>query len=145
VFLTIYAACGNVSRAARAALIGRSTHYLWLKQDAAYAAAHAVADEEASDVIAAEIWRRAVHGVTKPMVSAGEIVCYVQEYSDTLLLALAAARMPEKYRRHRLEHSGRIEGAVSGASLVEQAEALAKLPQERRDQLRAILDEAGLA
>jgi len=46
----------------------------------------------------------------KPMISKGEIVTYVQEYSDTLMLALLAGRRPEKYAKQRLEHSGRIDG-----------------------------------
>jgi hypothetical protein len=145
-FLTVYEVSGNVKHAARLAGIDRGTHYNWLKKDAAYGAAFLVAEEEASDTIRAEIWRRATHGVTKPMVSAGEIVCYVQEYSDTLLLALAASRMPAEFSRTRIEHSGRIDGgAAGGASMIEQAEALAKLPQSDRDTLRAIMVKAGLA
>jgi hypothetical protein len=142
VFLEVYVASGNISRACREIRLGRRTHYDWIKKDPAYAAAYAEAEEDAADVLLGEAWRRAVHGVTRPMVSQGVIVCYVQDYSDTLLLALLAARRPHEFGKCRLEHSGEAGG---GASTLEQAWALTKLSKEDRDQLKALMAKAGLA
>lgn len=74
------------------------------------------AREEAVDNLAAEIWRRAVQGVEVPVFYQRQM-CYQKEfdpqtgqmrttrkpltirrYSDTLLMFLANAEMPEKYR-----------------------------------------------
>jgi len=74
------------------------------------------------------------------MVSKGGVVCYVQEYSDTLMQTLLAARRPEKCGKQRLEHSGRVDSL----SIHAEAEALRKLNPENRAQLRALLDEAGI-
>jgi hypothetical protein len=90
-FLTVFAACGNISHACRQIGANRATHYDWLAADPDYAVAFAEADEEATETLEAEAWRRAEHGVTKPIVSKGAVVCYVQQYSDMLMLALAGS------------------------------------------------------
>ena len=82
---------GNVSAAARAAGIGRRTHYCWLDDDPRYVLAVEQAMEEAADVLEAVARKRAVHG------------------SDLLLIFLLKAIRPEKFReRHHMEHAGDI-------------------------------------
>jgi hypothetical protein len=59
----------------------------------------------AADRLEAEAWRRAVDGVSEPLVSAGKLVCdadglpmVIQRYSDNLLALLLRAHGPEKFR-----------------------------------------------
>jgi hypothetical protein len=111
-----------------------------LAADLEYPSAFAEAAEEATETLEAEAWRRAEHGVTKPIVSNGRVVCYVQQYSDMLMLALLAARRPEKYGKQRVEYSGRVDSRT----IREEAEALRKLSPAERAQMRALLDKAGL-
>jgi hypothetical protein len=54
-------------RACEATKVGRSSHYRWLKRDAEYREAFAVAKEEVADLLEAEAFRRAVEGVEKPV------------------------------------------------------------------------------
>ncbi len=56
------------------------------------------AHAEACDALASEARRRAVEGVLKPVYYKGKLVGFIREYSDTLLMFLMKAAMPEKYR-----------------------------------------------
>ncbi len=96
-FLAAYAACANVRLAARLARCARSQHYWWLRQPA-YAEAFAEARAEACEALESEAWRRAVEGVVRPVYYRGKVVGTVREYSDTLLIFLMKAAMPQKYR-----------------------------------------------
>ena len=78
-FLTAFARLGTVRAATQAVKVARRSHYYWLAHPE-YAAAFHDAQEEVVDLLAAEARRRAV------------------EYSDTLLMFLLKAEMPEKYR-----------------------------------------------
>jgi hypothetical protein len=104
-FLAALAKTGNVTVAARMAKIDRGTHYDWLKEDPEYKAASEDAIEQAADVLEEEAVRRAVKGVKRPVYQGGELVGYVQEYSDTLLIFLLKGNKPAKFRE-RYEHSG---------------------------------------
>jgi hypothetical protein len=97
-FLAAFAERGNVRLACQAAKVGRSSHYVWLKADADYAARFQEAQAEAVDVLEAEAHRRAVQGVKRPVYQGGKRVGYVQEYSDVLLIFLLKAARPETYR-----------------------------------------------
>ena len=57
--------------------------------------AHAVA----CDTIEAEMRRRAIDGVDKPVFYKGQQCGTVKEYSDMLLAMLANGAMPEKYKQ----------------------------------------------
>lgn len=96
-FLAAYAEAGNVKKAAELSDVHRSTHYDWLGADAEYAAAFALADEDAGDNLEAEARRRAVEGVPEPVYYQGDVVGTVQKYSDTLLIFLLKGTRPEKY------------------------------------------------
>jgi argininosuccinate synthase len=92
-FLAAYAKCGNVTVAAEQAEISRKAHYEWMQADPIYAEWFEDAHEEAIQRMEAEARRRAVEGVMKPVFYKGEIVGYVNEYSDNLLMFnLKAAR-----------------------------------------------------
>lgn len=106
--LAALAKTGNVTQAARAAKVGRATHYEWLAEDPEYASAAAGAMEEAADLLEAEAQRRAVTGVLEPVFHQGKKVATVRKYSDTLLIFLLKGAKPEKYKE-RTELSGRLD------------------------------------
>jgi len=96
-FLTKLAETCNVSESARVAGIARRTVYEWREVDPAFAAAWAIAEEEAADKLEREAWRRGVEGTDKPVVYQGEITDTYKEYSDRMLEILLKAHRPEKF------------------------------------------------
>ena len=88
-----------IKRACKVAGVGRSSHYEWMEANPEYLRAFEDAQEDAADNLEAEVYRRAVKGVRKPIgwykgVAGG----YVREYSDLLLMFVLKALRPEKYR-----------------------------------------------
>lgn len=107
VFIAKLTSSGNVSAAAREAGISRRAAYDRRDDDPAFAAAWSDALEEATDALEEEARRRAVEGTEKPLLYKGEVVGYIQEYSDTLMTLLLKAHRPEKYRERKgVEVSG---------------------------------------
>lgn len=114
VFLHEFAIRANLTSACRAAGIDRSTAYDWQERDEAFSFRYKQAEAEANDVLRAAIFQRAVQGVEKPLHYQGRVVqrkvidpetgkdryvdVTVREYSDTLLIFLAKARMPSEFR-----------------------------------------------
>lgn len=131
-FLAAYAECGSISQAARAAGIGRITHYNWLTADAdgTYREAFENARREACEVLETEARRRAVNGLDDPVIYQGKLMgvwvdaqgnvvaenapgstlipLTVKKYSDILLITLLNANLPEKFR-HRVDHTGKVD------------------------------------
>lgn len=118
-FLAAYATCGNITTAAEAAKIDRTTYYVWTENDPDFVTAANFAREEAADRLEEEARRRAAEGFNEPVFYQGEQVGAVRRYSDTLLIFLLKGARPEKYAdRHEVsgrnggpvgvEHSGRI-------------------------------------
>lgn len=118
-FLSAYAECATVRRAAIAADVSNSSHYRWLEADAEYAAAFEVAERKSVKALEDEARRRAFEGCRRlkfdakgnPLIdpSTGEPYEELQ-YSDTLLIFLLKGAMPEKYReRFETQHSGKVE------------------------------------
>ena len=108
-FLDIFRVTGNVSQAAKAAGIHRSSVYEWQESDEKFSAAYNVAAIESNEALEAEAHRRGVIGVKQPVYQGGQMVGYIKRYSDTLLLKLLAARMPDKYadwRNQKIDVSG---------------------------------------
>lgn len=106
-FLAAYAKTGNVSLAAKACRIPRQRHYEWMK-DPEYAAAAKEAHIEACELVEAEIFRRGVTGVLKPVFYQGVRCSTVREYSDILLMFKAKKLMPEYRDNFKIEHSGTL-------------------------------------
>lgn len=128
-FLASLALTGNVSEAARAASIDRTTAYAARETDEAFAAAWTGAIDEATDHLEAEARRRAVDGVTEPVFYQGVQCGVVRRYSDGLLQTLLKAHRPEKYRdRSAVELTGKGGGPVETA-----AQVLIYLPSNGRD------------
>lgn len=143
-FLTaLVQAGGIISRAAKLCGVNRENHSIWLREDETYRRRVDAAIEEANDEIEAEIVRRGQHGYDEPIVYKGKIsvdpqtgkpLC-VRRYDTTLLIFLAKARMPDKYRERietetkgtlHVNHSGDVSLSVAAVrqSLLNDAEYL---------------------
>lgn len=115
-FLKELAKRANVSAAARAAQVERSTPYGWYKDDPVFAEAWDAAVEVAVDELESEAWRRAAVGVQEPVYQQGKQVGYIRKYSDTLMAILLKANRREKYMdKQQLEHSGPGGEPLAGA------------------------------
>lgn len=98
-----------MTRAARAAKIERTSHFLWKRDDPEYAAAFEMAQQIAGESLEDAAVERARYGVERPVFHQGKICGYVREYSDTLLIFALKAAKPEKYReRLDLNHAGEL-------------------------------------
>ena len=97
-FLSELAKSCNVSRAAEVAGIGRRTAYEHRELSEGFAAAWDDAIEQGIDALEFEARRRAMDGCERPVVSQGEIIATVREYSDPLTIFLLKAHRPERYR-----------------------------------------------
>jgi len=90
--------------AAAAAAIGahRRTIMKWPENDEEFAERWRDAVEEGIDKLEDEAIRRARDGVKRPVFYMGNIVGYVQEYSDSLLKFLLEAKRPAFYRARNI-------------------------------------------
>lgn len=126
-FLLAYAKTGNVTLAAESAKLHRTTHYVWLGEDPAYAAAARLAQEEANERLEAEARRRAEEGVRRPVLYQGQQVqiknprtgemepLWEHAYSDTLMVTLLKANLPDKYaERSKVDQTTQASVSVSG-------------------------------
>jgi len=104
-FLEAYITCATITHAAGMAKITRRTHYNWLTGDKEYQKAFAEAEVAATDALIQEARRRAVQGVSEPILYKGKVVKTIQKYSDQLLMFLIKGALPEVYRE-RYEFTG---------------------------------------
>lgn len=116
-FLDALAECGNISFAADAAGIRRSTIYLRRDQEPGFAKQLAEAQQLGRYAVRDEAIRRAVQGVDKPVFQGGKKVGLVREYSDALLALLLKGFFPDEFRE-------RVETKLSGALKVERVHDL---------------------
>ena len=105
-FLQALADTGSVTAAIAVAGSSRTRVYALRKADPAFARAWQEAEEIATDRLEDEARRRAVEGVSEPLVSAGKIVrddqgqpMMVRRYSDHLLAVLLRAHRPSRRER----------------------------------------------
>lgn len=127
-FIEALAAAPNVSGACLLAGIGRTTAYDERKRSVDFAARWDETLDSALDVAEAELYRRAVHGVRKPVYQQGTRVGYVQEYSDTLLIFMLKCRRPDVYRdQQKIE----VHGGVTVDHVVPLLEAARKKREEQ--------------
>jgi hypothetical protein len=136
VFLQAFAMTANVRAACIRAGIDRSQVYRWQEHDETFSMQFKQASEDANDVIRAELFRRAVQGIEKPVVSLGRVVYGKDEkplmervYSDSLLSLLAKARMPEFRDKQQLEHTGKDGTPLQSSVVVYQV----RIPDNGRD------------
>lgn len=102
-FLATFEQSANVTQACKAAGIDRSMVYLWLEHDAEFSMLYHQAEQIANDAIRAEIFRRGHDGWDEDVYSFGKFQGTVRKYSDTLLIFLAKARMPEFRDKSQLD------------------------------------------
>lgn len=104
---------GNVTVAARAVGVARSTAYNAREADPDFAAEWDNSVQSYADLLEYEADRRAMHGVAKPLLYKGVTVAHVQEYSDALLMFRLKSLRPDKYReRASVEHGGQAGGPM---------------------------------
>ena len=93
-FICAYTRTGRIGAAAAAAKVHRKSHYLWLRESAAYRAAFEATSEIIASLIEDAAVERAVTGVKRPVLYQGKIVkvngepLYQIEYSDQLLITI---------------------------------------------------------
>lgn len=108
IFLAELAECGNVKLSAAKAKLSRSQLYNKRKADEAFAAAWSEAEALGNAALEDEARRRAYNGWLEPVFHKGSRCGTVRKYSDTLMIVLLKAHMPEKYQdRQKLEHTGK--------------------------------------
>ena len=73
-FLAAFGGMGNINKASRAAKIGRTTHYWWLKTDPTYPARFEEARQRAIGTLADEAVRRARDGFKRLVLYKGKPV-----------------------------------------------------------------------
>ena len=137
VFLKALCHTGIISLACRTARIHHTTVHYWLQGRPDFKAAYDEAIEIANDVVRAEIFRRGVIGVQKPVFYKGEIVGEVTEYSDNLLALLARSRMAEFKKAD--ENSGQ-QGSTTVVLVPFEAASLDNVPEGRRVQAQQVFD-----
>ena len=98
VFLLTLTQSPNVAEASRTAGVSRKTAYQYKKECQEFSDAWDEALEASTDDLAAECYRRARHGVKRPVYYLGKKVGSIREYSDVLAMFLLKAHRPEVYR-----------------------------------------------
>lgn len=108
-FLAAFSETGMVTEACKAVGVGRTTVYRERQLDEEFALRWADIEEETTERMEREAYRRGTEGVDKPVFQGGKQVGSVREYSDSLLQFMLKARRPEKYReRYSFDHSGEV-------------------------------------
>lgn len=113
----------NVSAAARAAGMSRSSAYALRHRDEGFRAAWDEALEEALDDLEAELRRRAIEGVDKPVFYGGKECGTVKSYSDTLGMFLLKSRRGEVFA----ETGGRPPTCETERELTDAKDRLARM------------------
>jgi hypothetical protein len=128
-FLAAFRVTGTILHAAATAEVSRSTVYLWLSDDAKFAAALNLARDDFADTIIREACRRAVEGYEEPVygqvqelietddgkmrtISRTGIVGSVRKFDSRLHVELLKAYAPDKFNTTRHEVTGKDGGAI---------------------------------
>jgi len=113
-FLAAYSECGSAFQASRWAKVSKDMHFKWMRVDPSYPPRFREADARATRRLLDEAVRRAAHGLTRPVLYKGKPVfvngemVVEKEYSDTLLIALLKAKLPEQFRE-RVENTHKFQ------------------------------------
>ncbi len=103
-FLVLYAETGLLNKTIAAlqwpdgTTLTRLYVNKWCEQDPEFATRYMDARVTFAESLEGEAHRRAVIGVDKPVYYKGEEVGAIREFSDTLLVTLLKANLPDKYR-----------------------------------------------
>lgn len=107
-FLEAYQVIGSIDRTCKHIGMVPRTFYHWRSGDEKFKEEFEKAKANVLTMLEDEAFRRAVHGVQKPVYQGGSCVGFVTEYSDTLLIVLLKANDPQKYK-------DRFAGELTGA------------------------------
>lgn len=123
-FLEHLAQTANVTASAEFGGAARRTFYDHREADKEFAAAWDEAFEVAVDAEEAEARRRAMQGVSRPLVSGGKVVkdddgktIMITEFSDTLMVLRLKAHRPKYRDKSSVEMSGPNGGPVATVTL----------------------------
>jgi len=118
-FLELLRQTCNLSGSARAVGIHPQTVYSHKRKDEKFAALVEEAQREAIEGLEGEAWRRAKDGVSKPVFYKGQQCGTMQEYSDSLMITLLKANLPEKYNtsHQSIDLNSKETVEISGAKL----------------------------
>lgn len=134
-FLVQYALTGNFEQAASAAKVTVRTVYNWRhdfrEANGPFLVAVDQAQQMACDRMEAELYRRAMEGIEEPVWHGGEIVGTSRRFSDTLLMFMMKANMPQKYT-DRMQHSGPDGGPIHATAIDVSALSHEELIEARR-------------
>ncbi|QXN72395.1 terminase small subunit [Rhodobacter phage RcSimone-Hastad] len=100
IFIRTLAQTGIVGRSATAAGWPRGYAYTVRQEDPEFAKLWDQAVEFSTDALEEAARVRAVDGISKPVYQQKELVGYVTEYSDTLLIQLLKAKRPNEFREN---------------------------------------------
>lgn len=119
-FFEVLRAERMVTAACKAAEVGRSTVYDRRRNDEAFRETWDAIEQEITDALEREAFRRSTLGVERVIYHKGEEVGREREFSDTLLIFLLKARKPEVYRENvKVVHSGPSGGPIQTKSEVD--------------------------
>ena len=111
-YLAAMAKTGTQLAGCRAARCSHNTVARWRAEDAAVLVQEHQAKSNFADELEEEAIRRAWHGTKKPGYQGKELVGYIQEYSDVLLIFALKAVRPDKYRERVDVRTSRDEPVV---------------------------------
>ncbi len=114
-FLDQFEKCANVTKACKKAKVSRSAVYhTWMK-DPEFKKAFDDSQKVAASLLEDEMVRRAHEGVVEPVYQGGKKVGQIRKYSDTLLIVLAKAHDPDRFKDRTFnEHTGKGGGPLKG-------------------------------
>lgn len=116
-FLAAFARLGTILGASNATGLARENHYKkWMTQPD-YVAAFEEANRKFCEDLEQEIHTRAVVGWQEPVFHKGEVCGTILKKSDTLLIFMTKAKLPQYRDRVGLEHSGPDGGPIPIALL----------------------------
>lgn len=108
-----------VTTAAAAAGIKRTAAYARRQRDLQFAQAWDDIEDQSTETLEREAYRRAAEGVLRPVFQGGDEVGQIREFSDTLLIFLLKARRPERYReRYQVDHTGQVQIDLARAEMI---------------------------
>jgi hypothetical protein len=123
-FLAELAHGASVTAAAEYAGVSRAMVFRWRRDDLEFARRWDEAVQMGVDRLEDEAYRRAVHGVARPVYQGGARVGEVREYSDTLLLAILRGKRPEIYARPETQTSLNVEFRLTREQALERLRQL---------------------
>lgn len=108
-WLAAFEAEGTVSAACARANVGRTTVYRTRQADEDFALAWADIEEQTTERMEREAYRRGVEGVPRDIYHQGQVVGAERQFSDVLLIFMLKSRRPERYRDNvKVEHAGEV-------------------------------------